>query len=275
MILSKIKKHFTIVLIRLKQNNVLQKIYKENHPCLHYIYNAFCDIKKKNISSEDAKLFLDCENYRNQLLKNDTLISHDLFGADRSIKISNICKRASSHPLWAQFIFLIIKNIPEPNVFELGTNLGVSGAYILSALKTKRKSELVTMEGIPELCEIASKQFNYQGSEGQYEIIQGLYRDTFAKLVNGKKRFNILFIDGDHQKESTLEYFQKLKSMINMPAIIIFDDINWNYDMQCAWDSIKKDNDVNYSIDLFKLGIIIIDSEKSKKAKHFQLHLSY
>jgi len=131
------------------------------------------------------------------------------------------------------------------------------------------------MEGLPALCEIASQQFNLIDSENKHEIRQGLYKDTIPKLTNEAKRFNIFFIDGHHQKDSTLDYFKKLKSILTMPAIMIFDDINWTDDMQSAWNVIRTDKDVCYSIDLFKLGIIIIDSIKSKNPKHFQLHLSY
>ena len=56
---------------------------------------------------------------------------------------------------------------------------------------------------------------------------------------------------------------------------MIFDDINWSKDMQSAWEIIKSDQDVCYSIDLFKWGIIIIDKSVSDRNIHFNLHLSY
>jgi len=130
MILSKIKKHFAIALIRIKQKNELKKIYKEHHPFLDKIYDAFFNIKKRNISNEDFKCFKECEHYRRQLLNNHTLISYDVFGIDKEASVSSICQKASSSPIWAQFMYLIIKKISSPNVLEIGTNLGISGVYI-------------------------------------------------------------------------------------------------------------------------------------------------
>jgi len=42
-----------------------------------------------------------------------------------------------------------------------------------------------------------------------------------------------------------------------------------------AWNIIKNDNDVNYSIDLYQQGIVIIDNNDSNKNIKFKLHLSY
>ena len=93
--------------------------------------------------------------------------------------------------------------------------------------------------------------------------------------IKKKIKFNLCFIDGNHQKLPTIDYFQNLKSRLDLPAIMIFDDINWSKDMQSAWEIIKSDQDVCYSIDLFKWGIIIIDKSVSDRNIHFNLHLSY
>lgn len=45
--------------------------------------------------------------------------------------------------------------------------------------------------------------------------------------------------------------------------------------MQEAWIIIKDDDDVKFSIDLYKFGIVIIDFKESEEKTEFALHLSY
>ena len=274
MLLSKIKKHFFILLVRLKQKRELIKIFEEKNHILEKIIEAFLEVQSKKKSKEDLLLFKECEDYRWKLLQDKSLISYDIFGDNQKVSVKNICKKASSQPIWAQFLFLITKKTKSPNVLEIGTNLGVSGSYVLSALKNKKDSKFVTMEGLPGLCKIASKQFESIAST-KYEILQGLYKNTFPEIINKNIKFNIFFIDGNHKKDFTLKSFKDLKLIMEKPTIMIFDDINWSYEMKDAWEIIKEDESVSYSIDFFKLGIVIIDSFKSKQNLHFKLHLVY
>lgn len=86
--------------------------------------------------------------------------------------------------------------------------------------------------------------------------------------------FDVIFIDGNHQKEPTLHYFNSLKSKLNSPAVIVFDDINWNVGMQEAWEIIRNERDVNYALDLYKLGIVIIDKSDKNKSINKKLFLT-
>jgi len=275
MILSKIKKHFSIVLVRLFQNIELRKIRNERNNTLSLVLDAFLDVKSKRISKKDYHIFQDCEHYRAQLLENNSLISYAVFGINEKLTVSQICQKASSASIWGQFLFYLIKKQKEPHVLEIGTNLGMSGSYILSALKNKQKSYFSTMEGVSDLCKISAQKFKLIDQEKRHEIIEGLYENTFFKIINRGKKYNFFFIDGNHQKEATLSYFFKLKAILNKPSILLFDDINWTPDMHQAWLIIKDDLDVLYSIDFFKWGLVIIDSDRSKKKKHFRLHLAY
>jgi len=84
----------------------------------------------------------------------------------------------------------------------------------------------------------------------------------------------MIFIDGNHQKNPTIEYFEKLLPKLSSPGIIIFDDINWTIGMKEAWDIIKSHKSVNYAIDFYKLGVIIVDTNDQNKNIEFALHLS-
>ena len=275
MILSKIKKHIFLFLVRLKQKKTISHLLAHNNPLLTIIVESFLQLKNNKFSSTDIATFEACEKYRNKLLQDDTFVSFEIFGSNKKMLVKDICKKAASKPIWAQFLYLITKRLTSPYFLEIGTNLGVSGTYILEALKSKKNGQLYTMEGLPQLCEIAQNQFSKISNNSKYKIYEGLYKNTFPKLLMDNKNFNIVFIDGNHKKEPTIKYFTELQSQLSSPAIIIFDDINWSLDMQQVWKIVKSNKNVSYSIDMFKFGILIFDKKSINKKGDYKLHLAY
>ena len=275
MILSKIKKHIFLFLVRLKQKKTITHLLAQDNPLLTIIVESFLQLKYNKLSITDDSIFEACEKYRNQLLQDDTVISFEIFGSDKTMLVKDICEKAASKPIWAQFLYLITKRLTSPYFLEIGTNLGVSGTYILEALKSKKNSQLYTMEGLPQLCEIAQNQFSKISNNSKYKIYEGLYKNTFPKLLMDNKNFNIVFIDGNHKKEPTIKYFIDLQAKLSSPAIIIFDDINWSLDMQKVWKIVKSNKNVSYSIDMFKFGILIFDKNSNNKKADYKLHLAY
>ncbi|WP_175416216.1 O-methyltransferase [Aggregatimonas sangjinii] len=208
-------------------------------------------------------------------MQDETLVTYDVFDSQDTAAVKEICKNAASGNKWCEFLYSLTKISDTPIVLEMGTNLGISGCYILEAIKNISGSRMITLEGLPQLCEISETQFALIAAKSKYDIRQGLFDDTFPVLLNEDIKFNLIFIDGNHKKDSTIDYFKNLKSKIDSSAIFVFDDINWSAGMREAWNSIKKDKDVNFAIDLNRQGIIIVDYEEKLKNITFKLHLAY
>ncbi|MGB7394937.1 MAG: class I SAM-dependent methyltransferase [Pricia sp.] len=272
---KKIRKHFSITTTRFNQQNELRKIKEYRNSSLDQVAAAITSVKNKNFTKEDRQAFQNCENYRNELLQDETLISYEIFGSDQTAKVKDICKNAASSQEWCQFLYFLAKKTKASNILEIGTNLGISGSYTLESIRDYPNAKLTTMEGLPQLCKISGKQFASLVPSDKYDIIEGLFDTTFPKLLTDAIQFDLLFIDGNHQKEPTLHYFEALKNKINSPAIFVFDDINWSSDMQEAWEIIKNDSGVNFTIDLYKQGVVIIDQQDSNQNVQFSLHLAY
>jgi len=274
MITKKIAKHKRITQRRLRQKKTLKAISEIKNSALQLVLNAFISAKHKDFNQQDKIAFERCETYRNKLLNDHSIISYEVFGLNDTAKVSDICAKAASKKTWCHFLYGIAKALDHPTILEIGTNLGISGSYLLEATKSKN-GFFMTMEGLPQLCDIASQQFKTITATNNFQVVQGLYDDTFPKVIKQEHNYNLLFIDGNHKKEPTLNYFKSLKSHIKSPAIFVFDDIYWSKDMQDAWKLIKKDPAVNFTIDLYEQGIVIIDTAETIKNKHFSLHLSY
>jgi hypothetical protein len=57
--------------------------------------------------------------------------------------------------------------------------------------------------------------------------------------------------------------------------IFVFDDINWSKGMNYAWNEIKNDDQVNFTIDLYKQGVVVLGKKESAKNIGFSLHIDY
>ncbi|MEW4924931.1 class I SAM-dependent methyltransferase [Algibacter sp. 2305UL17-15] len=272
--MNKLKKHKLILSRRLNQNEELKKIASIENKTLQNVLNAFKLAKTNTHKKEDIIAFNNCETYRDKLLIDATEITYEIFSLDETALVQDICRKAASKEKWCRFLYYMVKNTENPNILEIGTNLGISGSYMLEAMKGKN-GKFITMEGLPQLCSISAAQFSTIVSPSNFEVVQGLYDDTFPKVIEKDITYDLIFIDGNHKKEPTRDYFNALKSKIKQSAIFVFDDIYWSDGMKETWEIIKKDSNVNFSMDMYEQGIVVIDKNESLPKKHFNLHLSY
>ena len=85
------------------------------------------------------------------------MISFEILNSKKKLKVKDVCKKATSPPIWCRLLYFISDIMKNPNILEIGTNVGISGSYILEAIK-KEKGKLITMEGVPMLSEISQKK---------------------------------------------------------------------------------------------------------------------
>lgn len=259
--------HFTESTIK---SNYTKKELLNNFKWGYSIIEAVNDAKKNSYSYELEYL----NNYRN-ILKNDTdLIDFSIF-EDKIIPINEVYSKAASKTIWCNFYYYLTQNIKASNVLEIGTNLGVSGQFFLKAIteNNQNNSFFLTMEGVSDLCKIARKRFNQISNHNNFDIIEGLYQNTFNEIKNYNKSFDLIFIDGNHKYKPTIEYYETLLNHSNENVIFIFDDINWSLEMSNAWKYLLNTN-YSFSIDFYKMGIICIEKNNNAK-KNYKMFLSF
>lgn len=136
----------------------------------------------------------------------------------------------------AKFLFDIIEKISPNIVLELGCCLGFSSILFKNA---SQKSKIYTLEGDENLAKFAKDNFSFFGIE-DIEIIIGKFNDTLLNLLLNLPKINFVFIDGHHDFDATISYFQTILPFMDKKGVMAFDDINYNEKMALAWDKIKK-----------------------------------
>lgn len=212
------------------------------------------------------------EDYRNDLLKNDNTILIQDFGAGSKIlnnnqrKIARIAKNAGISKKRAQVLNRLVKYFNHKNILEIGTSLGIG----TSALSLGNKNaNIITLEGCPETAKVAQHQFEKYNLDNIHLKI-GEFSKTLSKALEGKK-YDLIYFDGNHQKQPTIEYFKQCLQHIHNDSVFIFDDIYWSKEMLEAWKYILKHPKVTVSIDTFRWGFVFFRKEQPKQ--HFIIRL--
>lgn len=206
-------------------------------------------------------------------LKNDhTILELEDFGAGSRVhtsyrrKVSEIANSSLKQKRFAQLLFRMVNHYQPKNVLELGTSLGITTSYLASANKN---IPVITMEGAKAIASVAKKNFETLGLEN-IEVIEGNFDTTLKPVIENVREVDFAFIDGNHRKEPTINYYEQLLPFINENSILIFDDVHWSKEMEEAWEYIKASNSVTLSIDLFFIGIVFFRNEQKVK-QHFTI----
>ncbi|MGY8944235.1 MAG: O-methyltransferase [Flavobacteriales bacterium] len=275
MIKKKINKYLHFVLSNLKQSQTLDRIASESVTA-KTIVDSFQKAKKNIQKPSEKERFYLLNEYRNELKKNNDQVSFDEIGSAQHFSVAEVSKKAGSPEIWTVLYYYLSLNNNIKNILEIGTNLGVSGQYFIAALEGKINSKFISIEGVKKLCEIAETHFSKISQQVEFEVKHGLYDDVLEEVCLSNTQFDLVFIDGNHNYEATIKYFEMLKNNYSKNAILIFDDIHWSPKMTKAWKEIIVDPTVLLSVDLFKLGILIVGADDSSNHnKHHQLFLSF
>lgn len=159
---------------------------------------------------------------------------------------------------YGQVLYALRKYIGAEKVLELGTSLGIGSCY-LSA------SNLRTIEGNTALFEFTKNTLTEYGFP-KIDFINARFDDVLPQLIS-KTNFEMVYIDGNHTYEATTKYFE-LFLETDKQIVIVFDDIYWTKEMTTAWKHIKSNKKVSLSIDLFKFGIVFVNSKNRTKADY-------
>lgn len=226
----------------------------------HLVDNVIYDFK-------DKPEYTAIENLRESLLKDNRIISVTDLGAGSQInnkrnkKIKSIAKNALKPKKLAQLLHRLAKEFKPAILLELGTCLGVTTAYFSKALPN---GNVISMEGCPETAKVAQQNWDKLALEN-VEVIVGNFDDTLPEVIEKQEQLDFVFIDGNHRKEATLNYFNLCLPKVHENSVIIFDDIYWSSGMQEAWEHIKAHPDVTVTIDLFWIGLVFFRTGQAKQ----------
>lgn len=190
-----------------------------------------------------------------------TTLDTGTFAKPQTRSISDFLKKASVRHAWGVLLFRLTRVKQPERVLELGTNLGVSGAYILQALKLNvapNNKQLITIEGSPHLSERAEEHLSAQASNVNTRVVTGAFQSVLPTILAENDLFDLVFLDGHHEFEATLRYFELIAPHLRSGAWVVFDDLEpWSPTVRKAFREIQKRYPQAPITDLLKMGILV------------------
>jgi predicted O-methyltransferase YrrM len=210
------------------------------------------------------------EDRRRALLNDATVIEVEDFGAGSSVIktnkriVKNITQSSLKPKKFSQLLFRMVQYYQPKTILELGTSFGITTAYLA---KGNTAAKIYTCEGAENIAHIAQQTFTHLHLKN-IELNKGDFTNTLPPLLKKIKKIDLAFLDGNHKKEPTLNYFQQLLNYSTASTVLVFDDIHWSAEMEAAWKEIKQHPQVTLTIDLFFIGIVCINPAIKVK-QHF------
>ena len=211
------------------------------------------------------------EQLRKSLLSDEREITITDLGAGSHINnnkkklVRQLAKNALKPKKLAQLIYRISNDNKPKNIIELGTCLGLTTAYLAKAMP---EANIISIEGCPQTAEIARENLTKLEIDN-VRLLTGNFDTVFPGIINETDSLDFVFVDGNHRKEATLNYFNWCLSKVNDNTVLIFDDIYWSKGMKEAWEEIKSNPRVSVTIDLFWIGLVYFKTDQEKE--HFRI----
>ncbi len=195
--------------------------------------------------------------WHHTLLKNRHMISTNTFGAgshlgeNQARQVSLMARKSSVSSKYGRLLYRLAEFFKPGEIVELGTGLGVSGAYLKAGAP---QSILTTVEGDAARSAFVATGF-LKIRYPDVRVVNQTFDDFLADFEPGSLPL-MIFIDGDHSFEATMRYYKRLTAHIQHGTILIIDDIHWSGDMERAWEQIKKEKSSALTVDLFFMGLV-------------------
>lgn len=181
----------------------------------------------------------------------------------RQVSLPQLALGASVDRRFGTLLYLFAKASRARTALELGSCVGIGTAYLCSA----GCERVVTIEASPERAAIAKRTAERAG--GAAEVVVGLFEDVLPGLLDGLDgNLDIAWIDGHHQRDATLRYFELIRPRLRYGAVVAFDDISWTPEMRDAWSILERSEGFADTIDLGAVGIGIWRGEGARPRAH-------
>lgn len=182
------------------------------------------------------------------------------------VPIKKVITRSGMSLAYGQLLFRIARYFQPSVMVELGTSLGISTLYLAMGYPS---GQITTIEGCQETSAMAKKNFQLLGLSNVKQFI-GSFEDVLPIVLHDLGKVDLIFIDGNHRKGPTLQYFYQCLQHIHDDSVLILDDIHWSDEMEEAWNEIRLNPSVTITIDLFRMGLVFFRKGLSKE--DFILH---
>ncbi|MEO8068157.1 MAG: class I SAM-dependent methyltransferase [Flavobacteriales bacterium] len=222
-------------------------------------------------NSTERPEFEAIETLREDLLDSDqTIRVNDLGAGSRKLDlpvraVCDMARTALKPAKQARMLHRLVRYFQAKEIVELGTSFGISTLYLAHGVED---GVVHTIEGCPQTQRIAQHHFDRSGQRNIRTYL-GSFKSKLPEVLKRVDQLDMVFIDGHHAKDPTMEYFQQCLAKAHNGTLFVLDDIHWSAGMEQAWEQVKAHPRVTVTIDLYDLGLVFLRKEQAPQ--HFRL----
>ncbi|PPK85644.1 methyltransferase family protein [Neolewinella xylanilytica] len=157
-----------------------------------------------------------------------------------------------------RLLFRMCLWLKPQRIVEFGTNAGISTLYLHLA---DTRTPLQTVEGNPEVAELARTTFSRAGATPSLSLFNERFSDWLEARENGDSKRTLFFLDGDHRREPTIAYVRAMLKRSTTESVFVVADIHWSKEMEAAWEALERLPEVTATLDLYHFGLLFFRSE--------------
>jgi predicted O-methyltransferase YrrM len=216
-----------------------------------FVFNLYNHVLGKTL--KNTKTNTDLERFLTSLKKDKKQLPPHSFGANSGQKKRTLSSVASKSIMPKNQRLRLLKlttYLKSKTVLELGTSLGITSTEL-----ALHRCEVETIEADQNISNFAKQTFKKFKLEDTVKLHTQTFEEFF-KTVSSEKKYDFIYLDGDHTEKATIENALKCEKHLNENGVLVLDDIYWSEGMTAAWEYLKNHSTFSYSIDLFRVGLL-------------------
>lgn len=165
-------------------------------------------------------------------------------------------RRASVPAEQAWLLYTLARGLDARRCLEMGTCVGVSGAYLAAAMEPAGGGTLRSLEGHRDRAAVATDTWERLGF-ADAEVVVGRFDKTLPRTLETGP-FDVVFVDGNHDGDATRSYVAAIRAVSRPRALLVLDDIAWSEGMVGAWRDVSRELSSSVSVDLGRVGLVLL-----------------
>jgi len=160
-------------------------------------------------------------------------------------------------PVWCAFLMRLVRELGPRSAVELGSGLGISGAYQGAALREEGTAGLVTLDASEAWAELAREGFAELGLADTVVLRLGDIAQTLPGVLVEIAPLDYAFVDAEHTEEGTIAYFDAIAPHLAPGAVVVIDDVTYPEQSRRAWRAIRRRPAVARALWLGRVGVVL------------------
>jgi len=180
-------------------------------------------------------------------------VEHDPFGRHRDDEVTagDDRERIVLRPPFTRFLHFLVRELRPQHVLECGTGYGESSLHMLAALEHLHHGHLHTIELDATRRRLALEAVDrFFPQTRRLTSVEGSFADALAGVVAAAAPLDLVFEDGPHTPDVTLDVFEQVVDAVRPGGLMIFDDVQHEMGNQPAWAKIRSDPRVAASLEI-------------------------